>query len=92
MDVTIVDRRQLPERRAEVRETHRPALSTIDYVAMALLVIGGFNWALVGLFGFDLVATLFSPGSPATRLAYVLVGIAALYAIYMTARIAVRKS
>jgi uncharacterized membrane protein YuzA (DUF378 family) len=92
MDVTIVDRRQLPERRAEVRETHPPALSAIDYGAMALLIVGGLNWALVGLFDFDLVSIFFSAGSPATRLVYVLFGIAALYATWLVARIGAGKS
>jgi uncharacterized membrane protein YuzA (DUF378 family) len=53
---------------------------------MALLIVGGLNWAMVGLFDVDVVATLFGPGSPATRLVYVLVGITALYSIYTAAK------
>jgi uncharacterized membrane protein YuzA (DUF378 family) len=66
-------------------------MSAIDYIAMALLIIGGLNWAMVGLFDVDVVASLFGPGSPASRLIYVLVGIAALYSIYTAAKIG-RKS
>ena len=29
-----------------------------DKIALALLVIGGLNWGLVGIFSFDLVAWL----------------------------------
>ena len=42
---------------------------------------------MVGLFDVDVVATLFGAGSPATRLIYVLVGIAALYSIYTAAKL-----
>jgi uncharacterized membrane protein YuzA (DUF378 family) len=76
-----MERRHLPERRAAVREGHA-AMSAIDYIAMALLIIGGLNWAMVGLFDVDVVATLFGAGSPASRLIYVLVGLSALYSIY----------
>jgi uncharacterized membrane protein YuzA (DUF378 family) len=86
-----LNRRQLPERRAEMREVHRPAMGTVDYIALALLILGGLNWAMVGLFDTDIVATLFGPGTPATRLVYVLVGASALYSIYLSARLAAKK-
>ncbi|WP_229442907.1 DUF378 domain-containing protein [Massilia psychrophila] len=53
---------------------------------MALLIVGGLNWALVGLLSFDLVATLFGTQSTLTRLVYILVGVSALYAIYLVSR------
>ena len=31
-------------------------MNIIDRIALALTVIGGVNWALVGVFRFDLVA------------------------------------
>jgi uncharacterized membrane protein YuzA (DUF378 family) len=61
-------------------------MSALDYIAIALLVIGGLNWASVALFNVDFVATLFGALSPATRVVYVLVGLAALYSIYLTSR------
>jgi uncharacterized membrane protein YuzA (DUF378 family) len=85
VNAPTMERRHLPERRAAVREA-RSAMSAIDYIAMALLIIGGLNWAMVGLFDIDMVGTLFGMGSPASRLIYVLVGIAALYAIYTAAK------
>jgi uncharacterized membrane protein YuzA (DUF378 family) len=81
INAPTMERRHLPERRAILREGS-PALSALDYIAMALLIIGGLNWAMVGLFDVDVVASLFGPGSPASRLVYVLVGIAALYSIW----------
>lgn len=85
MNAPTMERRHLPERRTALREGGA-AMSAIDYVAMALLVIGGLNWAMVGLLDVDVVATLFGAGSPATRLVYVLVGIAALYGIWTAAK------
>lgn len=51
----------------------------IDVIVALLLVIGGLNWGLVGLFGFDLVAALFGEMSVISRTVYSLVGLAAIY-------------
>jgi uncharacterized membrane protein YuzA (DUF378 family) len=87
MNAPTMERRHLPERRSAVREGNT-VMSALDYIAMALLIIGGLNWALVGLADVDLVASLFGAGSPATRLVYVLVGIAALYSIWTAMKMA----
>lgn len=54
-------------------------MRTMDVVAAVLLIVGGLNWGLVGLLGFDLVATLFGDMSWASRTVYGLVGLAAVY-------------
>lgn len=46
--------------------------------ALVLTLIGGINWGLVGLFGFDLVAYLFGPMSLLSRIVYVLVALSAI--------------
>ena len=51
------------------------------WFALILLVIGGLNWLLVGAFNFDLVAAIFGEMSPASRVVYVLVGIAAIWTL-----------
>jgi len=51
----------------------------IDWVAIILLIVGGLNWGLVGLFNFDLVATIFGDMSYVSRAVYTLVGISAIY-------------
>jgi uncharacterized membrane protein YuzA (DUF378 family) len=86
-----MDRRQMPERRAAVREGHGAVMSAVDYIAMGLLIIGGLNWGMVGLSGVDVVASLFGPSSALTRATYVLVGLAALYSIYLSAKMATSK-
>lgn len=54
-------------------------MKTLDTLVAALLVIGGLNWGLVGLFNFDLVATIFGNMSALSRLVYLVVGFCALY-------------
>ena len=56
---------------------------TIALIAMILLVIGGLNWGLVGLFRFDLIAAIFGEMSALSRIIYVLVGLAAIYKIVL---------
>lgn len=51
----------------------------VDWIVLILVVIGGLNWGLVGLFDFDLVATIFGDMSTVSRIVYALVGVAALY-------------
>jgi len=54
----------------------------VDWIALVLLVIGGLNWGLVGLFGFDLVEAILGSIPILQSIVYVLVGIAGLYTIY----------
>lgn len=51
----------------------------VNYVTLTLLIVGGVNWGLVELFGFDLVATLFGEMSALSRVVYRLVGVSALW-------------
>lgn len=54
-------------------------LNAMDLTALVLVIVGGLNWALVGLFDFDLVATLFGEMSMLSRIVYTLVGVSAVY-------------
>jgi len=54
----------------------------LDWTALTLVIIGAINWGLVGLFRFDLIATLFGGmESIISRILYVAVGLAGLYCI-----------
>lgn len=57
-------------------------MSVIGWIAFVLVIVGGLNWGLVGLFNFDLVAFLFGAMSVLSRIVYILVGIGALVMIY----------
>lgn len=57
-------------------------MKTLNIITLALVIVGGINWGLVGAAQFDLVATIFG-GQDAmlARLVYVLVGLSALWQI-----------
>lgn len=57
------------------------AKSVIDWIALVLIIIGGLNWGLVGVAGFNLVEALFGAGM-LTTIVYDLVGLSALWSIY----------
>ena len=57
-------------------------MKKLDVIVAILLVIGGLNWGLVGLFDFDLVATIFGKMSGLSRLIYGIVGLSAVYQIF----------
>lgn len=56
--------------------------------SIVLLIIGGLNWGLIGLFDFNLVSAIFGEGTVLSRIIYILVGLAAIYAAaaYFTRR------
>ncbi|HDS00826.1 MAG TPA: DUF378 domain-containing protein [candidate division Zixibacteria bacterium] len=54
-------------------------MKALDVIFLILLVVGGLNWGLVGIFNFNLVAAIFGEMSVISRIIYILVGIAALY-------------
>ena len=54
-------------------------MKKLDVIAAVLLVVGGLNWGVVALTGSDLVGALLGSLSPASRVVYLLVGLAALY-------------
>jgi uncharacterized membrane protein YuzA (DUF378 family) len=63
-------------------------MTSANWVALILLIIGGLNWLLVGAFNFDLVAAIFGEMTIVSRIIYVLVGIAAIYALIVSPRLA----
>jgi uncharacterized membrane protein YuzA (DUF378 family) len=55
-------------------------MHVLNIVTLVLLIVGGLNWGLVGLFQFDLVAALFGgQNSALSRLVYILVGVSAVW-------------
>ena len=57
-------------------------MKTLDVIAAILLVIGGLNWGLVGLFDFNLVEYLVGQWPTLAKTVYGLVGLSALYQIF----------
>lgn len=59
----------------------------MDILALILAIVGCLNWALVGLFQFDLVAWLFAGSDTLlSRIVYGLVGLSALWCISLLFR------
>lgn len=57
-------------------------MSGLDWIAWVLVIIGGLNWGLVGVFKYDLVASIFGGvETVVSRIIYTLVGLSALYLI-----------
>ena len=54
-------------------------MRVLNIITLALVIIGGLNWGLVGAFDFNLVAAIFGEGSAISRIVYVLVGLSALW-------------
>ena len=54
------------------------ANKALKFVGLLLLIIGGLNWGLVGLFDFNLVSYIFGDNSFLTRTIYILIAMGAL--------------
>lgn len=61
-------------------------VTVMDKIALCLLVVGGLNWGLVGIFDFDLIAWAFGDGAVISRILYILVAVAALWCISLIFR------
>ena len=56
----------------------------ISIFAFVIVMFGSLNWLCIGFFQYDLVAGLFGyQGSIFSRLVYIVVGIAAIYLIFV---------
>ena len=69
-------------------------MRVINILTLLLIIVGGLNWGLVGLFDVDLVSALLGNGSAETatsstaaRIVYILVAIAAVYQIVSLSRL-----
>ncbi|MFS1514837.1 DUF378 domain-containing protein [Chengkuizengella sp. SCS-71B] len=57
-------------------------MKTCNVIALLLVIIGGLNWLLVGIFEWDLVAELFGGmDSTLSKIVYIIIGLAAIYSL-----------
>ena len=68
---------KLTNKRAAMKKINR-----LDTVAYVLILVGGFNWGLVGWLKYNLIDKLFGVDSGASRVIYAAVGVATLYIFY----------
>lgn len=62
-------------------------MKTLDYIALALVIIGAVNWGLIGFFSFDLVRAIFGDMTLVSRIIYALVGVSGLYSLSFFGRV-----
>ena len=58
-------------------------MKLVHIVTHFFLWVGGLNWGLVGLFGFDLVEYLFGGMPVVQNWVYILVGLSTVYILVM---------
>lgn len=56
-------------------------MKPLNITALALIIVGGINWGLVGLFGYNFLDGLVGAGSSSARAIYIIIGLAALWSI-----------
>lgn len=62
-------------------------MKAINIITLILVIVGGLNWGLVGLFQLDLVAALFGGQTAVlSRIVYVLVGVSAAWQLVPLAK------
>ncbi len=62
-------------------------MSIMDRIALCILLIGGLNWGLVGIFQFDLIAWAFGGAdSVISRILYIIVALSAIWCISLLFR------
>lgn len=66
-------------------------LNVIDLVALILVIVGGLNWAIVGIFHIDVISDVFGDMTILTRIIQILVGIAALHLFVVLEKLARQK-
>lgn len=63
-------------------------MKVVNNIILALVIIGAVNWGCVGLFGIDLVGTLFGGmSSTLSRIIFALVGVAGLWSLTFFGRV-----
>jgi len=59
----------------------------MDTLALVILIIGALNWGVIGLFQFDIVASIFGGMSGiVSRIIYTIVGLAGIWGISLLFR------
>jgi uncharacterized membrane protein YuzA (DUF378 family) len=54
----------------------------LNVVSLIILIIGGLNWLLIGLFEYDVFSEIFDGSdSVGAKIVFIIVGLSALYAL-----------
>lgn len=61
-------------------------MKALNMVSLILVIVGGINWGLVGVFNVDLVALIFGAMSLVSKIIYILVGLSAINMIFIASK------
>jgi uncharacterized membrane protein YuzA (DUF378 family) len=82
---------QVDSERPDAEDASCPAVihrvGVVDLLALALLLLGAANWGVVAIFGSDWIGQAFGEASSFTRTLHAAIGISALYAVGLIARL-----
>ena len=57
-------------------------MKALNIITLILIIIGGINWGLVGLFDWNLVAAIFGFSAILLKIVYIIVGLSGLWQIW----------
>ncbi len=57
-------------------------MKALNLITLILIIIGGINWGLIGLFDWNLVAVIFGFSPILLKIIYIIVGLSGLWQIW----------
>jgi uncharacterized membrane protein YuzA (DUF378 family) len=67
-------------------------MKVLNIISLILTIIGGLNWLSVGVFKYDVVSEIFGGTEEVgSRIVYIVVGVAALYALSLLWKVSREK-
>lgn len=57
-------------------------MKALNVITLCLVVLGGLNWGVIGMFNYDVLMHIFGAAAGLTRAAYVIIGVSALWQLY----------
>lgn len=66
-------------------------IGTIEWIVLVLVILGGLNWGVYGIYNYNLIDALFGFGSTIGRTIYDLIGLASIWLIFMVAKLQSRR-
>jgi len=63
-------------------------LKGLDWLALILVIIGGLSWGVAGLFKIIPICSIFGEMSAVSRVIYILVGLAAIWMVGISGKLA----
>jgi len=58
-------------------------MSTLDWLAWSLVVVGALNWGFVGVSNLNVIDSLLSSSPSLVQVVYILVGLSGLYQVWV---------